>query len=85
MFAAESLTLESALNSAFQANPEIAASSARLEADRATIRSQYWLENPKIGFMRERNLNFMQQQMGPMTSWSVSQEIKFPAKYFLTR
>lgn len=77
------LTLEKALSQAMGANPEIAATTARADAEHSAIRSQYWLDNPKIGLMRESNLNFMEQQMGPMTLWSVSQEVKFPAKYFL--
>lgn len=82
-WSAETLSLEAALHSAFQANPEIAASSARLEADRSLIRSQYWLDNPRLGLMRENNMNLMEQQMGPMNTWSITQEIKFPTKYFL--
>jgi cobalt-zinc-cadmium efflux system outer membrane protein len=77
------LTLEKALSQAMGTNPEIGASVARADSEHSAIRSQYWLDNPKIGLMRESNLNFMEQQMGPMTLWSVSQEVKFPAKYFL--
>lgn len=77
------LTLEKALSQVMGTNPEIGASVARADSEHSAIRSQYWLDNPKIGLMRESNLNFMEQQMGPMTLWSVSQEVKFPAKYFL--
>ena len=78
----QALTLEKALSQAMGTNPEIGASAARADAEHSAIRSQYWLDNPKMGLMRENNLNFMEQQMGPMTLWSVSQEVKFPAKYF---
>ncbi len=77
------LTLENALSQAMKANPEISAVTARAKAEQSAIRSQSWPDHPKFGLMRENNLNFMQQQMGPMSLWSVSQEIKFPAKYFL--
>ncbi len=77
------LTLEKMLSQVMGTNPEIGASTARADAEHSAIRSQYWLDNPKVGLMHERNLNLMQQQMGPMTLWSISQEIKFPAKYFL--
>lgn len=77
------LTLEKALSQAMGTNPEIGASVARADSEHSAIRAQYWLDNPKVGLARESNLNFMEQQMGPMTLWSVSQEVKFPAKYFL--
>lgn len=80
---ADALTLDSALSKAMQANPEVAASSARADSEHAAIRSQYWLDNPRIGLMRENNMNLMEQQMGPMNLWSVTQEVKFPTKYFL--
>jgi len=81
--AAEPLSLEGALSEALAVNPGLAATAARSSVEHSAIRSQYSLDNPKIGFMRENNLNFMEQQMGPMNSWSISQEIKFPVKYFL--
>lgn len=83
VFAAEPLTLSTALATAFQQNPEVAAMKARVEAEQAMVGAQYAPANPKIGFMRENNLNFMEQQMGPMNSWTVSQEILFPSKYFV--
>lgn len=77
------LTLENALSQAMGTNPEIGASVARADSEHSAIRSQYWLDDPKIGLMHENNLNFMELQQGPMTLWTVSQEVKFPAKYFL--
>ena len=56
------LTLEKALSQAMGTNPEIGASVARADSEHSAIRSQYWLDNPKIGLMRESNLNFMEQQ-----------------------
>lgn len=78
----EPLSIEKALSLAFAENPEIAASQARADAESSLVRSKYWLPNPKVGLMRESNLNNMQLEMGPMTSWSVSQELMFPLKYF---
>lgn len=80
---ANTLTLESAINTALQENPEVAAALAKADADHALIRSQYWLDNPRLGLMREQNLNLMETQMGPMNLWSIAQEVKFPTKYFL--
>lgn len=80
---ADMLTVDAALSRAMQANPEVAASAARADSEHAAIRSQYWLDNPRIGLMRENNLNLMESQMGPMNLWSVTQEVKFPTKYFL--
>lgn len=77
------LTLEEALFQAFSRNPSIAASEDRARAEAAAVSSSYSLPNPKIGFMRENNVNFIQTQMGPMDSWMVSQEVLFPAKYFM--
>jgi cobalt-zinc-cadmium efflux system outer membrane protein len=81
--AVENLTIEKSLTQAFAANSELAAFQARANSERALVKSQYWLDNPKIGYMHENNLNLMQVQMGPMNSWSITQEIKFPTKYFL--
>jgi len=81
--AKEPVTLQTALSQAYSSNPAIAASQALAEAEHAAIRSQSFLEDPRIGLMRENNMNFMQMQQGPMDSLSISQQIKFPAKYFL--
>lgn len=74
-----------ALEIAERLNPEIASFKARAEAEDSLILSASWLDRPKLGLMREQNLNNMQLAMGPMTSWSISQEVKFPLKYFSTR
>lgn len=76
------LTLQEALSIAMDQNPEIEMAMARSNAEGAMVRSQYSLSDPKVGWMRESNLNLMQQTMGPMTLLSVSQEIQFPAKYY---
>lgn len=81
--ASEILTLEQALVIALSENPDIASTQAMAQAERSLIRSQSWLDNPRIGFMRENDLNFMEQEMGPMNFWTVSQEIAFPVKYVL--
>ncbi len=81
---ADTLTLEGALRQAISANPEIAAFADRAKAERSAVRSSYSLDNPKFGLMREQNMNFMEQQMGPMNLWSVSQTFKFPTKYYLS-
>lgn len=79
------LTLEKAIQIAENHNPEIQALQARAEAEDALIVSAASLDRPRIGFMREQNMNNMQLNMGPMTSWSISQEVKFPLKYFASR
>lgn len=79
------LTPETVLKIADSKNPEISAALARADAEDSMILSASWLDRPKIGLMREQNLNNMQVMMGPMSSWSISQEIKFPAKYFASR
>ena len=85
--AGDPLTLEAALNQAQKSNPELAAASAKADAAHSAIRSQYWLDNPRLGLMQEKNLYLMQGPMGPelgtMNTWSVTQDIKFPAKYLL--
>jgi len=78
----EGLTLQDALQKAYSQNPEIAAFEARASAEEALIPSRYSLSNPKVGLMHENLMNLMQVQMGPMTSFSVSQELLFPTKYF---
>ena len=79
----ELLTLEAALKAAGEQNSELSAFRSRSKAEASSIKSEYWLDNPKIGLMREEQMTRMQQEMGPMNSWTVSQEIKFPTKYFL--
>ena len=81
--ASELLTLQQALAEAISTNPELAATQARASAEHSAIRAQYSPDNLKIGIMREKNMNFMEQEMGPMNSWSISQEFKFPTKYLL--
>ena len=81
--ASESLTLQVAIEKAYASNPNIAAAEANADAEQGAIRSQSFLEDPHLGYMHENNMNFMEQQQGPMNSLFVSQQIKFPAKYFL--
>jgi len=81
--AGEPLILEKALQEALSANPELAASYARASAEHSAIRAQYSPDNPRIGFMREKDMDLMQQEMGPMNSWTISQEFRFPVNYFL--
>jgi cobalt-zinc-cadmium efflux system outer membrane protein len=81
------LTLEAALSRAQISNPEIAGAVARAEGEHSVIKSRYWLDNPRFGLMQEKNLYLMQGLSGPelgtMSLWSVTQDIKFPTKYFL--
>src|SRR3954470_3986086 len=74
-------TLQAALKEAYSSNPELAAAEARVDAEQSAVRSQSSLDDPKVGFSRESNMNFMELQQGPMDLISISQEIKFPAKY----
>lgn len=81
------LTLESALAQALSSNPEIAIATSRADAEHSAIRAQYSLDNPRLGLMKEKNLSLMEgpsgPEMGTMNLWSLTQEIKFPAKYVL--
>jgi len=82
-WATEPLHISEALKIAYSANPEIAAAQAKADAEHAAIRSESFLDDPHVGYMHDTNMNFMEQQMGPMDAWFVSQDIKFPEKYFL--
>ncbi len=79
------LTPEMAVQMTEAGNPEIASAHARHEAEAALIAPASWLERPKLGLMHEQNLSGMQLGSGPMVSWTLSQEVKFPLKYFATR
>ena len=81
---ADTLTLEGALSQAISSNPAIAAEADQAKAEHRAVRSSYALDNPKFGLMREQNMNYMEEQMGPMNLWSVSQTFKFPTKYYLS-
>jgi outer membrane protein TolC len=77
------LSLEDAIEGAMRSNPEIAEAQSRARAEKAAIRSHSFLEDPHLGFMREKGLTEMEQSQGPMSSWSISQGLRFPAKYFV--
>jgi outer membrane protein TolC len=79
---ANTLTSSKVLSEVFSNNPELGATQARVDAENAAISSKYSLDNPKFGYMKESNLTAEQRDMGPMTSWTISQEIMFPTKYF---
>src|SRR3989344_2593896 len=78
---AQTLTPSELLKKLYTQNPELASAHARADAEDAAIISQYSFSDPRIGLMQEKNMTRMQQEMGPMNSWSVSQEILFPTKY----
>ena len=80
--AASDFSLDSALTRAFEQNPELLASDARSSAQQARISAKAFLDDPMIGFEREANMNFMEQEMGAMSRWSIVQDLKFPTKYF---
>jgi outer membrane protein TolC len=84
---AKPLTLYDAIEQALDSNPEIAAAAARSDAEHSAIRSQYWLDNPRFGLTRDKDLYLMKGPNGPelgtMDVWSVTQDIKFPTKYFV--
>lgn len=79
---AEALTPEMVLHEVYKSNSELAAVKASAEAEQKLISSEFSLSSPRLGFMRETDMNFMQMEKGPMSSWSISQELKFPTKYF---
>lgn len=70
------------LKNVYASNPELASSKARANAEDAAISSKYSLSNPRVGLMRESNMTAEQRTMGDMQSWTLSQEIMFPTKYF---
>lgn len=84
---ASELTLQEALGTALQGNPALQATKEKSDAESSLIRSQAFLENPRIGVMQEKNMYLMQDATGPMLGtmrlWSVTQDIRFPTKYFL--
>lgn len=80
---AQPLTLDHALVHAMQSNPEVLSTNAQANSEQSRAGAGYSLESPRIGLMREKNMNLMEQNMGPMNLWFVSQEFKFPTKYFL--
>lgn len=77
------LTLKDALTRALSSNPELSAFRYHAEAEDSATRAQAWPNNPQVGLAYEKDSSLMQQQMGPMTSASISQEILFPPKYIL--
>lgn len=79
---ASGLSPTDVLNEVYTKNPEIAAEKFKSEAEEAAISSKYSLSNPKVGLMHESNMTLDQREMGDMQSWTVSQEIMFPTKYF---
>ncbi len=81
-FSAEPLSAAQALARAFAENSEIGAFQARADAEASLIPSKYWLSSPKVGLMHESKMSNMQLEMGPMSSWTFSQEVMFPLKYF---
>lgn len=70
------------LKNVYASNPELASTKARAKAEDAAISSKYSLSNPRVGLMRETNMTTEQRAMGDMQSWTLSQEIMFPTKYF---
>lgn len=79
---ADLLTPEMVLSEAYKSNPALAAVKATADAEKELISSEYSLSSPRLGFMRETDMSFMQMEDGPMKSWSISQEFLFPTKYF---
>lgn len=79
---ADLLTPEMVLSEAYKSNPALAAVKATADAEKELISSEYSLSSPRLGFMRETDMSFMQMENGPMKSWSISQEFLFPTKYF---
>ncbi|MBI2026885.1 MAG: TolC family protein [Deltaproteobacteria bacterium] len=79
---AEILTPAAVLKRVLSKNSELAAMESKFLSQDYAIRSSYSLQDPKIGIMQEKNMTRMEQEMGAMKTWSVSQEILFPTKYF---
>lgn len=79
-----SVSLSDALERAARNNPELAATRARAEAENERVRVAYAPENPMFGLMIERGITppFAGEPVGSMRFWTLSQDLKFPAKYF---
>lgn len=78
----QELTPVEVLKLVYQNNPDLQASEALAKSEEEAISSKYSLSSPRLGFMKETDMNFMQMEQGPMKSWSLSQELMFPTKYF---
>lgn len=63
-----------------KANPELRREKYRAQAEESLIWSSYTPENPIFGLMREKGFNGMSE---PMDAFSITQNFKFPTKYFL--
>ncbi|MBF0364040.1 MAG: TolC family protein [Oligoflexia bacterium] len=69
---AKHLDLSSSIKQVLDTHPAIAAAHASYYAEKVRITPLYFPENPKIGLMSENS----------MQSWSVSQELSIPMKYY---
>lgn len=76
------LTPKLVLETVYKNNPALASSKAIVESEKTAISSQYSLSGPRLGLMKESDMNTMQMKDGPMKTWSISQDIMFPTKYF---
>lgn len=69
---AKPLELSEAIKIALASHPSIGVADATFKAENLSITPLYFPENPTIGIMSENNIK----------SWTVSQEISFPSKYY---
>ncbi len=76
------ITLQKVLSEVYSKNLELAEAQAKVQTEEELVSSKYALSDPKLGWMTESNLTQEQRDMGSMKSWSLSQEILFPTKYF---
>lgn len=75
-----SVDLSALLNNVYQKNTEIQSMSSQLKAKEFDVALVSFMPSPKLSLMSE---NLQGSMAGPMKSWGLSQEIKFPAKYYL--
>lgn len=66
------LSLSHAIDSAMNLHPSVESATLYEQAESKKIKAQYFPENPMIGVMKDNQ----------MKSWTLSQNIEFPSKYY---
>ena len=83
---AEPLTPSALLKEVYEKNSLIKSEEAKKDAEAALVSAKGTLANPRIGVMRENSpTGGGGEKMGPMYSFSLSQEIMWPSRYGLMR
>jgi len=80
---AQLLGPEVILQTVYANNSELMSLKAVADAEDASIASRASPDNPRLGVMQEKNMSPSLTDMGTMKFITVSQDINFPAKYFV--